>query len=182
MYFDGSDVGLGNDGEDVNGLYVRETGGNPVLYLSTVGSFSVPGVNGANEDVVAFTPKTLGANTAGTFASVLALDGSVYGLSSLDVDGVFLVPPGSGVRALVGGGSAATASGTSLARATSASTAVSAKDAAGSNTSSTASKSAALLVSAASNSTTTSRSTLTVPVATPVRASSKVSKKAKKRK
>ena len=102
IYFDGSDVGLNsNDGEDVNGLYVRETGGSPTLYLSTVGNFSVTGVSGANEDVVAFTPTTLGANTTGTFASVLALDGSIYGLSSFDVDGIYLVPPTGGAQALV---------------------------------------------------------------------------------
>jgi hypothetical protein len=187
VYFDGSDVGLGtNDGEDVNGLYVRETGGNPILYLSTVGNFSVTGASGANEDVVVFTPTTLGANTTGTFASALALDGSVYGLSSLNVDGVFLVPPVGGVQGLVQSGSVSAGSGTSLARALGAPIIVSAKDAASGSAGSTSSKSAAALVSAVSNSAVTIRSTPAVTVATPVvepiAGSSKSSKKAKKRK
>lgn len=187
VYVDGSDIGLGtNDGEDVNGLYVRETGGNPILYLSTVGNFSVPGSSGANEDVVAFTPASLGANTTGTFASALALDGSVYGLAALDVDGMFLVPPVGGVQALVQGGSSFGASGTSLARAIAAPTVVGAKDAASSSNGSTSSKRAVALVLAANNSTTTSRSTpgvtVVTPVVEPIAGSSKSSKKAKTRK
>ncbi len=70
IYFDGSDVGLStNDNEDVNALYVREGGGNPTLFLSTLGNFSVTGASGANEDAFAFTPTTLGSTTAGTSRS-----------------------------------------------------------------------------------------------------------------
>ncbi|MEX2310245.1 MAG: lysyl oxidase family protein [Pirellulales bacterium] len=100
MYFDGSDVGLAtNAGEDVNALYVRETTGNPTLFFSTLGNFSVTGASGANEDAFAFTPTTLGSATAGTFGPGLAFDGSLYGLSSFSVDGIHLVPPASPLAA-----------------------------------------------------------------------------------
>ena len=93
VYFDGSDVGLGtNDNEDVNGLCVSENGGTPTLFLSTVGDFAAVGVSGANEDVFAFAPTALGSNTAGTFAPGLTLDGSLYGLSAFNVDGIYFIP------------------------------------------------------------------------------------------
>ncbi len=111
MYLDGSDVGLGEtDGEDINGLYIREsqTGGQPTLFLTTVGAFDVPGVTGENEDILAFTPTQLGANTQGTFGSPLTLKGSAFGLENFDLDGIYVgqfvpaissLPMSSGLRA-----------------------------------------------------------------------------------
>jgi subtilisin family serine protease/subtilisin-like proprotein convertase family protein len=101
LYFDGSDVGLGEAAsEDINGLFVRpQAGALPILYLSTLGNFAVPGLSGVNEDVFGFTPTSLGSNTAGSYGSALTLDGSVYGLASFDVDGIHLGPapvPGGG--------------------------------------------------------------------------------------
>ncbi len=91
LYFDGSAVGLTtNDAEDVSALYVAESGGLPTLYLATRGNFSVTGASGANEDVVAFNPTSLGTTTAGSFGPGLAFDGSQYGLSSLTIDGISL--------------------------------------------------------------------------------------------
>jgi hypothetical protein len=85
MYFDGSDVSLANSSdEDVDAAFVASNG---AIHLSTLGSFSVPGVSGANEDVVAFTPTSLGTTTAGTYGPGLVLDGSLYGLASFNVDG-----------------------------------------------------------------------------------------------
>ena len=69
LYFDGSDVGLTTDAEDVDALDIREGGGNPTLFMSTIGNFSVTGSSGANEDVVAFKPTSVGSNTAGTLRS-----------------------------------------------------------------------------------------------------------------
>lgn len=91
-YFDGSDVGLGNDGEDVDAVFIQSSaaGGFPTVYLSTAGAFAVSGVSGADEDVFAFTPTRLGATTTGTFGSSLALDGSRYGLANFDLDGIWL--------------------------------------------------------------------------------------------
>jgi len=57
------------------------------VLLSTTGSSSVAGVTGADEDVLAFTPTTLGTATSGTWA--MYFDGSDVGLadaSSEDVD------------------------------------------------------------------------------------------------
>jgi hypothetical protein len=83
LYFDGSDVGLSYDSEDIDALFVTDQG----IFFSTVGSFSVPGISGAKEDVVGFKPTTLGPSTSGTYITPLIFDGSVYGLSSFNIDG-----------------------------------------------------------------------------------------------
>lgn len=83
LWFDGSDVGLGEAGEDVDAAAVDTTGH---LYLSTPDVFAVPGVSGGDEDVFVFTPTTLDPpTTAGTYASTLFFDGSSYGLGANDV-------------------------------------------------------------------------------------------------
>ncbi len=87
-YFDGSDVGLAtNSSEDVDAIWVNEAvTPNPDIYLCTLGNFSVSGVSGANEDIFVFHPTSLGSTTAGTFGPGLYFDGSLYGLSSYDLD------------------------------------------------------------------------------------------------
>jgi len=87
-FFDGSDVGLSTSSyEDVDALWVDQgVTPNPDVYLSTLGTFAVTGVSGENEDVFVFHPTALGATTAGTFGSALYLDGSLFGLSTYDVD------------------------------------------------------------------------------------------------
>jgi VCBS repeat-containing protein len=87
VYFDGSDVGLSNGNEDVDGVAVDDSGR---IYLTTTGNFSVPGAAGANEDVVVFTPSTLGASTSGSFATPLFFDGSLYGLAANDLTSIEL--------------------------------------------------------------------------------------------
>ncbi len=93
MYFDGSDVGLTNSTEDVDGLSFAPDGR---LVFSTTGSPGVSGLSGlADEDLIAFTATSLGANTAGTWSYYF--DGSDVGLStssSEDVDGVSILPGG----------------------------------------------------------------------------------------
>ncbi|HEU0246147.1 MAG TPA: fibronectin type III domain-containing protein [Gaiellaceae bacterium] len=85
MYFDGSDVGLTTNAEDVDAFELLANGN---LLLSTGGASSVAGVSGADEDLLSFTPATLGPTTSGTF--VLHFDGSDVGLtlSGEDVDAV----------------------------------------------------------------------------------------------
>jgi hypothetical protein len=87
-YFDGSDVGLAtSSNEDVDGIWVDESmTPYPYIYLSTNGNFSVTGLTGANEDIFIFKPTALGSTTAGSFATTLYLDGSLYTLSSYDID------------------------------------------------------------------------------------------------
>jgi len=81
-YFTGKNVGLSSHGGLIDGVAVNAAG---QLYLSTSSSFSVSGLSGADEDVFVFTPTSLGATTAGTFASPLFFDGSLYSLSANNV-------------------------------------------------------------------------------------------------
>jgi hypothetical protein len=92
MYFDGSDVGLDTSSEDVDAIELLSDGR---LLISTSGSISVPGVSGADEDLLVFTPTSLGDVTSGTWA--MYFDGSDVGLSttsSEDVDGVSVAANG----------------------------------------------------------------------------------------
>lgn len=87
-YFDGSDVGLSTNDEDVDAFALLPDGR---LLISTLGSVSVTGASGADEDLLAFTPSALGATTSGTWA--LYFDGSDVGLSNTsneDVNGVWV--------------------------------------------------------------------------------------------
>ncbi len=87
MYFDGSDVGLTTNGEDIDAFHVLDNGD---ILISTSGSFSVTGASGADEDVVRFTPTALGATTSGTWSAYF--DGSDVALnnsSGEDVSGIW---------------------------------------------------------------------------------------------
>jgi len=77
MYFDGSDVGLSTTNEDVDAAGLTPSG---TILLSTLGSAAVPGVSAADEDVMQFTPTSLGSNTAGSYT--LYLDLSALGIST----------------------------------------------------------------------------------------------------
>jgi sugar lactone lactonase YvrE len=87
MYFDGSDVGLGDTGEDLDGVAVDAQGR---LLLSTSAAFAVPGLSGAAEDVFVFTPTALGQTTSGTYAPTLYFDGSAFGLAGNNVGDIEL--------------------------------------------------------------------------------------------
>ncbi|MCI0630326.1 MAG: S8 family serine peptidase [Phycisphaerales bacterium] len=93
MYFDGSDVGLTQSTEDIDGLSIAPDGR---LVISTTGSPSVTGLTGlADEDLIIFTATSLGSTTAGTWS--LYFDGSDVGLadsSSEDVDAVSILNSG----------------------------------------------------------------------------------------
>jgi hypothetical protein len=86
LYFDGTDVGLTNASEDVDGFGLSGT----TIYLSTTGNFSVTGAAGADEDVVRFVPTQLGPTTSGTFSLPLYFDGSVLGLAGNDLASIDL--------------------------------------------------------------------------------------------
>jgi uncharacterized repeat protein (TIGR01451 family) len=80
LFFDGSDVGLTKDGEDIDALFITPWGD---LIISTLGSYKVPGpdgteLSGRDEDLLLFIPTSLGEETAGTWN--LLMDGSVEGL------------------------------------------------------------------------------------------------------
>ncbi len=75
LYFDGSDVGLTTTGEDIDGFSFLPDGR---MIVTTVGSFSVPGVSGADEDLAAITLSQTGGSTIGTWEYYF--DGSDVGL------------------------------------------------------------------------------------------------------
>ncbi|MCK6545323.1 hypothetical protein L6R52_05595 [Myxococcota bacterium] len=102
MYFDGSDVGLTTIDEDIDALAILADGR---ILISTLGAFSVTGVTGEDEDIIAFTPTTTGANTAGTFA--MYFDGSdvaLGGVANLDVDAITIAADGSLLISILGAG------------------------------------------------------------------------------
>ena len=103
-YFDGSDVGLAAGSEDIDAISIASNGD---ILLSTNGSYSVDnGLSGGDEDILAFTPTSLGENTAGTFS--LYLDGSDIGLtnSSEDIKGISVVDNGDVILSTPGAYSA----------------------------------------------------------------------------
>jgi hypothetical protein len=87
VYFDGSDVGLTDSSEDVDGVAVRPGG---VIALSVRECLAVPNLRAGAEDVAAFHPTQLGSDTTGTFAPDLLLDGTTLGLDRNDVTAVEL--------------------------------------------------------------------------------------------
>ncbi|MGD1703440.1 carboxypeptidase-like regulatory domain-containing protein, partial [Dapis sp. BLCC M229] len=76
--FDGSDVGLSDNSEDVDAIGLK---GEQIL-LSTTGNFSVTGLSGNKQDVFAFNPNTLGTSTSGTFEELFTE------LNNNDISGV----------------------------------------------------------------------------------------------
>ena len=71
MYFDGSDVGLADSGnEDVSGLHITPSG---EIHLSTLGDFSVSGISGTNEDIFVCIPTAIGDNTACNYRDISLL-------------------------------------------------------------------------------------------------------------
>ena len=91
LFFDGSDVALTSNGEDVDSIALAADGR---LIVSTQGGFSGTGASGADEDLFIFTG-TLGASTSGSFAQLF--DGSDVGLGGNggeDVDAAVLTAAG----------------------------------------------------------------------------------------
>ena len=109
MYFDGSDVGLGETAdEDLDSLDVF----SGALYLSTLGPFSVPGISGTGDDVFVCTPLSMGDATACNYAPAPFLDGSLWGLSANNVD-AFHMASGAPLPTATPGGPVPTATPTS---------------------------------------------------------------------
>lgn len=87
-YFDGSDVGLTTNDEDIDAIDLLADGR---IVISTLGNVSVTGASGVDEDLLIFTPTALGATTSGTWA--VYFDGSDVALdtsSNEDVNGVWI--------------------------------------------------------------------------------------------
>jgi len=87
-FFDGSDVGLTTSNEDIDAVHFTSDG---KVIISTLGTFAVTGVSGEDEDLIIFTPTSLGSTTSGTWA--MHFDGSDVGLSTSsneDVNGAWV--------------------------------------------------------------------------------------------
>jgi subtilisin family serine protease len=102
LYFDGSDVGLETNGEDVDAIELLPDGR---LLLSTAGTAYVPGLSGGqlDEDLLLFTPTGLGHTTEGSWS--IYFDGSDVGLADTadeDVAGVALTGEGKLLLTTVG--------------------------------------------------------------------------------
>ena len=111
-YFDASDVGLATINEDIDAFDVLPDGS---IVVSTLGQFSVranyatPGVGsgativGFGEDLLKFTPTTLGDVTAGSWS--MFFDGSLRGLSGkpANIDAVSVQPNGDIIVSTTGG-------------------------------------------------------------------------------
>lgn len=83
FYFDGSDVGLTSNGEDIDAISLHPDGR---LVVSSVGGFSGSGASGADEDFFIFTGTT-GAATSGSFTRLFdGSDVSQGGNGADDVD------------------------------------------------------------------------------------------------
>ncbi len=86
LFFNGSDVGLNSsDDENIDAFDLHSDGR---LIISTMGDFSVPGLTGHEEDLIAFTPDTPGDYSSGTWA--MFVDGSDVEIAGEDVDAVAL--------------------------------------------------------------------------------------------
>ena len=89
LYFNGIDVGFDATSENIDALDILLDGR---ILISTTGNPTVPGLSGlADEDILAFTPATLGTTTSGTWAwyfdgSDLALGSSSEDIDALDID------------------------------------------------------------------------------------------------
>lgn len=79
LHFDGSDVGLTSNGEDINALTETDDGR---LIVGTLGKATVPGLTAAKWDLLIFDPDAngYGANTSGEWS--LFVKGSAIGLST----------------------------------------------------------------------------------------------------
>jgi len=87
-YFDGSDVGLTTNGEDIDAIDFAPNGD---LVISTIDVFSVSGVSGGDEDLIEFSATSLGSTTSGAWSWYF--DGSDVGLADTaneDVNGLWI--------------------------------------------------------------------------------------------
>ncbi|MCP4407362.1 MAG: hypothetical protein GY807_06300, partial [Gammaproteobacteria bacterium] len=92
MFFDGSDVGLDANGQEINAFHI-DVDGSVLLSLGTVGA--IPDVGSVDDyDIVRFIPTSTGDTTAGSYE--LYFNGEDFGLdtASEDIDAIGFAPDG----------------------------------------------------------------------------------------
>jgi len=100
FYFDGSDVGLTQNAEDIDAIALDS---DESLIISTTGSVTATGASGADTDLLRFAATSLGATTTGSFT--VYFDGSDVSLSDSsneDVDGASRRPSGTLLLSTIG--------------------------------------------------------------------------------
>jgi hypothetical protein len=86
LYFNGIDVGLDVSSDNLDALDVLSDGR---ILVSTTGDPTVPGLSSpADEDILAFTPSSLGATTSGSWAMYFEGSDVALGATSEDIDAV----------------------------------------------------------------------------------------------
>jgi hypothetical protein len=93
LYFHGIDVGLDASSDNIDALDILPDGR---LLISTTGDPTVPVLTSlADEDILAFTPTTLGPTTSGSWALYFEGSDVALGSSSEDIDAVDVGPNGA---------------------------------------------------------------------------------------
>lgn len=82
LYFDGSDLSSQHNLEDIRSAWIDPANGD--IYLTTEGSFSIPGLSSNRADIFVCHPVSLGGNTQCTFS--FYWDGSAHGLAGAKLD------------------------------------------------------------------------------------------------
>jgi len=80
LYFDGSDVGIG---DDIDGIHQSAAG---ELFISTRNTTTFPGLTAYDEDIFICVPTSLGENTVCEVQLDLYFDGSLRGIAGHDID------------------------------------------------------------------------------------------------
>lgn len=88
FYFDGSDVGVGPKKENIDAIGIAADGR---LVISLDSDFQVNGVEGRDEDLIAFTG-TSGSSTSGSFAHYLDATDLALKNPNEDIQGVWIDP------------------------------------------------------------------------------------------
>ncbi len=81
FYLDGSDVGLSTNGEDIDALCILDNGD---ILMSTSGTVNTTGTKWRDEDVLLFSPSSIGSSSSGSWS--LLFDGSDVGMTSSSED------------------------------------------------------------------------------------------------
>jgi hypothetical protein len=99
LLFDGSDIGLTTEDEDIDAIALD---GEGRLILSTLGPMSAGGISGEDEDLFLFADTALGASTAGALERLF--DGSGLGLTLAgeDLDGAARLASGEWIFSTTG--------------------------------------------------------------------------------
>jgi hypothetical protein len=87
LYFDGDDVELTDNTENISAVWVDSNGD---IYLATNGAFTVTGATGDSADILLCVPSSLGDTTSCSYS--LFWDGSTNGLSGEAIDGLAVAP------------------------------------------------------------------------------------------